>query len=288
MIQSMTAFARVSAQGEWGSATWEIRSVNHRYCDLTLRLPEHCRDLEGQLREYAKQQLNRGKIDCQCQFEPGPAVGASITLNQPLVESLVNAANTIAERAEQVYQLNPLDIMRWPGVVSTTEQDLAIAQQQVVALFEQAVAALLTQRQREGEALAAIITQRCEGIQAEIDKLLAIQPTLSEQQRERLRQRVADLSVDVDETRLEQEVAIIAQKADIAEEIDRLQTHLHELQRIIKQGGVVGRRMDFLIQECHREANTISAKATDLGITQSAVELKVLIEQMREQVQNIE
>jgi uncharacterized protein (TIGR00255 family) len=286
MIQSMTAFARVQAQGDWGSATWELRSVNHRYLDLNLYLPEEMRALEMPLRELSKTSLSRGKVDGKLQFTPGPKVDVNVKVNHSLVNALIKAAGEI--NLKEASPLRPLELMRWPGVVSIQETGLVESQEAVKALYLKGIEALTEARQREGAALSDCILQRCTTIDSQLEIIRAAQPAIVQRQREKLQNRVRDLMLEVDPTRIEQEIAILAQKMDIAEECDRLDTHVKEIMRTLKQGDAVGRRLDFLIQECHREVNTISSKSMDVGVTKAAVELKVLVEQMREQVQNIE
>lgn len=286
MIHSMTAFSRVQAQGEWGSAAWELRSVNHRYLDLNLYLPEDLRALEMPLRESAKSQLSRGKVDAKLQFSPGAHVDVELQVNHSLIQGLLKAAKEIDSGS--MASIRPLELLRWPGAVLVQESKLDEAQQAVADLYQQALASLVEARQREGAALADCIQQRVVSIREHLLTIRQAQPAIIQRQREKWMNRIADLPVEVDPGRVEQEVALLSQKMDIAEECDRLETHLNEIQRNLAQGGAVGRRLDFLIQECHREVNTITSKSIDVGVTHAAVELKVLVEQMREQVQNIE
>ncbi len=288
MIRSMTAFVRKQDRGEWGNATWELRTVNHRYFEISFRLPESVRDLEPKLRELSHHYAERGKLEVNLRFQPGMLVGSEIIINESLVNALQQAAQRINELTGQESSLRSADILRWPGVVDVSETDLDIAKKALLKLFEQALIDLQAARAREGAATASYFTDRLSKMQQQVDQVSAIQDEIVHAQRNKLKQRVADLSVQLDAQRLEQEIAIIAQKIDVAEELQRLQTHITEVTRILEKGGVIGRQLDFLMQELNREANTLSSKSVDTRVTKAAVELKVLIEQMREQVQNIE
>lgn len=288
MIRSMTAFVRKQEQGEWGSATWEIRTVNHRYLDLHFRLPEAVRDLEPKLREISQKLLQRGKMDISLRFQAGPQVGTQITINEPLVKGLMSAVDRINQLTAQESSLRSSDILRWPGVVDVTETELDVAKQATLDAFSHALADLIKGREREGAATATFMLERLTAMQQEIDDVRAIQDDILAAQRTKLEQRVAEIQAEVDPQRLEQELVILAQKIDVAEELQRLDQHIKEVTRIVTKGGVIGRRLDFLMQELNREANTLGSKSIDTRVTKAAVELKVLIEQMREQVQNIE
>lgn len=288
MIRSMTAFVRKHDRGEWGSATWELRTVNHRYFEMGFRLPESVRDLEPKLRELAHRYAERGKLEVNLRFQPGILVGSEININESLVKALQVATDRINQLTGQDSKLRSADILRWPGVVDVTETELDTAKQALLKLFEQALLELQDARAREGAATTDYFTDRLSKMQQQLNQVTAIQDEIVHAQRIKLKQRVADLNVQIDNQRLEQEIAIIAQKIDVAEELQRLQTHISEVTRILDKGGVIGRQLDFLMQELNREANTLSSKSVDTRVTQAAVELKVLIEQMREQVQNIE
>jgi len=286
MIHSMTGYARKEFKGDWGSAVWEIRSVNQRYLETYLRLPEQLRGLEPILRERFRKQLERGKVECNLRFESQSA-NAQIHVNEALAEQLIDNALWVIDRAGQG-QLNPLDVLRWPGVIAAQEQDMDELNTILLAGFDEVLAQFVESRQSEGEKLKALIEQRLEGIQGEITKVRALMPQILDWQRQKLIDRLAEAKLELEPTRVEQEIIMLAQRIDVAEELDRLGMHITETHKILKKGGACGRRLDFMMQEFNRESNTLGSKSINAEITQSAVELKVLIEQMREQIQNIE
>jgi len=282
----MTAYARREFKGDWGTAVWEIRSVNQRYLETYLRLPEQFRGLEPLLRERFRTSLERGKVECGLRFE-GPTEQAQLHINEGLAEQLIDSALWVIDRAGQG-QLNPLDVLRWPGVMAAQEQDMDALTQTLLAGFDQVLQEFIVARQSEGEKLKALIEQRLEGIQVEVTKVRAQMPAVIAWQRQRLLDKLADANIELESGRLEQELLLMAQRIDVAEELDRLETHIGETRKILKKGGACGRRLDFMMQEFNRESNTLASKSINADVTQSAVELKVLIEQMREQIQNIE
>ena len=286
MIHSMTGYARKEFKGDWGSAVWEIRSVNQRYLETYLRLPEQLRGLEPILRERFRKQLERGKVECNLRFESQTA-NAQIHVNETLAEQLIDNALWVIDRAGQG-QLNPLDVLRWPGVIAAQEQDMDELNTILLAGFDEVLAQFVESRQSEGEKLKALIEQRLEGIQGEITKVRALMPQILDWQRQKLIDRLAEAKLELEPTRVEQEIIMLAQRIDVAEELDRLGMHITETHKILKKGGACGRRLDFMMQEFNRESNTLGSKSINAETTQSAVELKVLIEQMREQIQNIE
>ncbi len=286
MIHSMTGYARKEFKGDWGSAVWEIRSVNQRYLETYLRLPEQLRGLEPILRERFRKQLERGKVECNLRFESQTA-NAQIHVNEALAEQLIDNALWVIDRAGQG-QLNPLDVLRWPGVIAAQEQDMDELNTILLAGFDEVLAQFVESRQSEGEKLKALIEQRLEGIQGEITKVRALMPQILDWQRQKLIDRLAEAKLELEPTRVEQEIIMLAQRIDVAEELDRLGMHITETHKILKKGGACGRRLDFMMQEFNRESNTLGSKSINAETTQSAVELKVLIEQMREQIQNIE
>ena len=286
MIHSMTAYARREFKGDWGTAVWEIRSVNQRYLETYLRLPEQFRGLEPLLRERFRASLERGKVECGLRFE-GPTDQAQLHVNEALAEQLIDSALWVIDRAGQG-QLNPLDVLRWPGVMAAQEQDMDALTQTLLSGFDQVLQEFIVARQSEGEKLKALIEQRLEGIQVEVTKVRAQMPAVIAWQRQRLLDKLADANIELESGRLEQELLLMAQRIDVAEELDRLETHIGETHKILKKGGACGRRLDFMMQEFNRESNTLASKSINADVTQSAVELKVLIEQMREQIQNIE
>lgn len=288
MIQSMTAFARAQAQGKWGSAVCELRSINHRYLELIVRLPETLHEFEAALREQIRNHVKRGKIECYIRYQPGEIGGTEITINAKLAQELYLANEKIASLLKSPAPINTMDILRWPGILQMAELDLEAIEDEITQLMEKALTDLIAARAREGEELKQLFLQRLESMKAEIAKVRQRLPGILKEQRERLTKRFADVKLELDTGRLEQEMILFSQKTDVTEELDRLDAHISEVRRILKQGGLAGRRLDFLMQELNREANTLGAKSVDVETTRSSVELKVLIEQMREQVQNVE
>ncbi|MGE6995871.1 YicC/YloC family endoribonuclease [Pseudomonas sp. NPDC047961] len=287
MIHSMTAFARAEQAGEHGTLIWEIRSVNHRYLEPHLRLPEAFRDLEGAVREALRKGLSRGKVECTLRFAEETA-GRSMQVDPERARQLISAAEKVAALIKQPAPLNPLEILAWPGVLVGDSTDPQALNNAALQLFHQALEQMKAGRLREGEELAHLINERLDAIGTETATLRSQVPQMLAAQRQKLIDRCAEMRVELDPQRLEQELVMLAQKSDVAEELDRLGTHVTEVRRVLKSGGAAGRRLDFLMQELNREANTLGSKAFDTRSTQAAVNLKVLIEQMREQVQNIE
>jgi uncharacterized protein (TIGR00255 family) len=287
MTQSMTTFASCSTQGTWGMATWEIRVVNHRYFDCALKIPEAFRSFEGGIRLQLQKQLHRGRIDCSLRFFPNSKGEPNISLNLPLVKKLLNAVQEVKGYLPMA-AIDPMKVLSWPQVLVTTDEDLTIIQEDILKLFEKTLDELSTTRDREGSTLAKLITDRLIVMTEIVSKIKNKMPKVLTEQRHKIIKRLEDASVNLDQSRLEQEMVYFAQKIDITEEIDRLEAHIKEVKRVLKSDkGPIGKRLDFLIQELNREANTLASKSVDIEITQDAVELKVLIEEMREQVQNI-
>jgi uncharacterized protein (TIGR00255 family) len=287
MVHSMTAFARAERAGTQGTLSWELRSVNHRYLEPHLRLPESFRDLEGAVREALRQGLSRGKIECTLRFTEENA-GKPLQVNRERASQLVAAAETVASLIKQPAALNPLEVLAWPGVLVADATDPQALNNDALALFNEALDELKAGRAREGADLAKLLDERLTSIKTEVATLRTLVPQMLATQRQKVLDRFADMKAELDPQRLEQEMVLLAQKSDVAEELDRLSTHVTEVRRVLKAGGQAGRRLDFLMQELNREANTLGSKAFDPRSTQAAVNLKVLIEQMREQVQNIE
>ncbi|RJX72412.1 YicC family protein [Vibrio sinensis] len=288
MIYSMTAYARKEVKGDWGTAVWEIRSVNQRYLETYFRLPEQFRGLEPVLRERFRQRLARGKVECALRFEANPSAKGELTINETLAQQVINAAEQVMKMTGESSRLNPFQVMQWPGVMEAPEQDMDSVNKDLLAGFDAAIGEFIEARGREGENMKALIDQRLAIISAEVIKVRARMPEILEWQRERLLNKFEDAKIDLDASRVEQELIILAQKSDVAEELDRLDSHVKETTSILKKGGAVGRRLDFMMQEFNRESNTLASKSISTDITASGVELKVLIEQMREQIQNIE
>jgi len=286
MIHSMTAFSRQDITADWGNASWEIRSVNQRYLETTIRLPEHLRSLEPILRERFRKRLKRGKIECNLRVESIDN-HTSLRINQALAKQVIEQANWVIEQANSG-SLNPLDVLKWPGVIATPEQDMELINQTLLTHFDLAINEFISARASEGENLTLMVTTRLASISELVAQVRQQMPDILIWQRERLSNKLADLRIETDNNRLEQELVMLAQKIDVAEELDRLDSHVSETNKIIKKGGACGRRLDFMMQEFNREANTLASKSINSDITQASVELKVLIEQIREQIQNIE
>lgn len=288
MISSMTAYARKEVNQPWGTASWELRSVNQRYLETYIRLPEQFRSLEPIIRERLRHRLTRGKIECHLRFELDPsAQHQELSLNQDLAKQILNAANWI-QSEHKSGEVNPIDVLRWPGVLSAKEQNLDTISQELLALLDSTIDEFIAVREREGKALRDLIIQRLEGITEQVEKIRHWMPQILEWQKERLQTKLAEANIELDSSRLEQEIVMMAQRIDVAEELDRLMTHVKETYAILKKNEAVGRRLDFMMQEFNRESNTIASKSINADVTASAIELKVLIEQIREQVQNIE
>ena len=291
MVQSMTAFTRQQLDRDYGSLAWEIRSVNHRYLEASVRVPESFRALENTVRDALRKQLNRGKVECQLRFQTEAADGApvsKISVDKELVKQLIEAGDVIGSLASDAATLSTAELLRWPGVIGTAELDKKALEHDALELFAVALKDLIATREREGAELSEFIGQRIDAIRAIVADVRLMMPDILAKQRENLLAKIAEIDIEIDPMRLEQEVALLAQKADIAEELDRLGAHINEVERVLRSDDQMGRRLDFLMQELNREANTLSSKSIVVETTRSAVDLKVLIEQMREQIQNIE
>jgi len=287
MIHSMTAFARVDVPYDSGSLQWEIRSVNHRYLELQFRLPDAFRDLEFPLRDVVRARLKRGKVDCSLRVSA--AVGpAHLEINRPVLLHLLATIEQLRRDAPEAAHSDPLELLRWPGVLVEPAQNVEAAKSAVASAFSQAIGALEAHRRREGALLADLIATKLDEIGHIADGIRRVVATLANTQRERLRARIGELSVDVDPDRLEQELVLVLQRSDVTEELDRLGVHIAEARKSLTREGPHGRHLDFLSQELNREANTIASKSILAETAQRAIELKVIIEQIREQVQNIE
>ncbi|MBO1897960.1 MULTISPECIES: YicC/YloC family endoribonuclease [unclassified Shewanella] len=287
MIQSMTAYARIEHKAQWGTASWEIRSVNQRYLETYLRLPEQFRSFEPVLRDRLRKRLNRGKIEVNLRYELADNSSNELQLNQDLAKQLLSAANWLKQEAGQG-ELSLTDILRWPGVLSAAEQDMDSVGADLMIAFDSAIDQFIEARGREGEAIKDMLLTRLDGVMEQVKVVREHMPTVMQYQRDKLTNRLADIAGELDPARIEQEMVLLAQKQDVAEEMDRLEAHVAEARRILKKGGSEGRRLDFMMQEFNRESNTLASKSISAEITSAAVELKVLIEQMREQIQNVE
>jgi len=287
-IRSMTAFARETLVSGQGDLTIELRSVNHRYLDCTFKLPEALRQLEPRLRDSASKKLARGKLDCMIRLQLNDESSSSLEIDNERLDKLLQSAETISQRLSESRALSSLEVLQFPGICRSEEISFDAFISGAMALFTKALLSLSESREREGEKLAGMVLSRLDSIEAELVIVRKLLPELMKQQRERVISRIAELNIEVDGNRLEQELVHLAQKADVEEELDRLDAHIAEVRRVLKKGGPCGRRLDFLMQELNREANTLSSKSQSSNTTMAAVELKVLIEQMREQIQNIE
>jgi len=290
MTASMTAFARRESLTPWGGLAWELRTVNHRYLELSFKLPDELRVIEPAARELLGKRLGRGKVDCHLRF--AAREGAEGVLDEALVARLMTLAHktqTLAAAAGgSVTPWRMVDLLRWPGVFKSGAVDTEGLQQAAIALLTETVNELAATRAREGAQLAAILKTRLDALGEIATQVRALLPEVRRNFRERLLARLGEVRAELDPARVEQELLLFAQKTDVDEELDRLVMHLTEVRRVLDDKGQTGRRLDFLMQELNREANTLGSKAADVRVTNAAVDLKVLIEQMREQVQNIE
>jgi uncharacterized protein (TIGR00255 family) len=284
----MTAFARAEAAGPWGQLSWELRSVNHRYLEVWLRLPDEMRALETTLRERIAARITRGKIEAGLRLVWNAAPAAEAALN-------MDGARRVAAWCEQLRPLlpgapgiSPLELLRWPGVLSEPPRDLEGVREQVLGALEAALDEFIATRRREGGKLAALLEQRCASLGALVNEVRVQRPAVMIRLRDKLLARIEELKVSPDPQRLEQELVFHAQRLDVAEELDRLEAHLGEARAILGKPEPAGRRLDFLMQEFNREANTLGSKSADTASTKASMEMKVLIDQMREQIQNIE
>ena len=287
MPRSMTAFARNTVDFSWGSITCELRSVNHRFLEAGFRMPETLRQVEMSLREIARKKLTRGKIDISLQVVLNND-DATVHIDMALASRTIEIAQTLAGELLNPAPISPLDIMRWPGVLNEQSVETENLHGAAIKTFTAAVDQLLEGRQREGDKLAEMIEERLCGIETQVTIVRENRPSILDHQRERLNETLENLRAQVDSDRLEQEMVIIANRTDVDEELDRLTAHVSEIRRVLKSEESIGRRLDFLMQELNREANTLGSKSIAGVTTQASVELKVLIEQMREQIQNLE
>ncbi len=288
MTKSMTAFARESRQGDEEELTWELRSVNHRFLEAFVRLPEELRSLESAVRERLAARLGRGKLDCTLRYAPTSGGAGRLSINRRYLEQILAAGEEVAAMVGRAGQPDPFDLLRWPGVLQEEERDLGALGQRALDLLDTALATLIATREREGERLAEMIRDRCQRLAASVTEVSARMPQVMVEVRQRILGRLEEVRTELDPNRLEQELALLAQRLDVDEEMDRMQAHVREVLSVLESREPVGRRLDFLMQELNREANTLGSKSSDVQVTRLAVEMKVLIEQMREQVQNIE
>jgi uncharacterized protein (TIGR00255 family) len=288
MILSMTGFAAVGAELPGCSLTVELRSVNHRYLDLQLRLPDELRGLESAVREVLTTELKRGKVDCRVALNRSTPGAATLAVNAERVVQLRDASTEVLRHAPGSSPLSIVEILRWPGVLTEPSLDAEALAAKTLALVQQALAELAASRAREGRKLNAVLEDRCRAIEQQIERVAPRVPAIHDAYVEKLGARLRDAGLDPDAERLKQELALFATKIDVAEEVSRLTTHVAEVRRVLATTGPSGKRLDFLMQELNREANTLASKSVDAELSHAALEIKVLIEQMREQVQNLE
>lgn len=287
-MRSMTAYGRTESILSSGVLSCEIRSVNHRYLELGLRLPEELRALEPRLREAVSRRLKRGKVDVAMRYQSAASDQQGLTLDHELARQVLEAANSLSGMGAQLSAVDPLKVLNWPGVVSTPAIDVDALRADALEVLSSALDDFVAAREREGEKTRAMLVERVDAIESIVTSVREIRPAVKARLKDKLLSRLSELDLPVDQSRLEQELVFAAQKLDVDEELDRLGAHVSEIRSIFKRREPVGRRLDFLIQEFNREANTLGSKSADSDTTGFSVELKVLIEQMREQVQNIE
>ena len=288
MIKSMTAFARCQITEAFGTLTWELRSVNHRYLDIHMRLPDELRGMEGRYREMLNARLDRGKLECCLRFKAEADIEAGVEVNQGFAKSMIHACEQLNSTLHQSSVINVIDILKWPGVVKEATLDMKPVVEASEVLLQQALDELISNREREGQRLENLIVQRCVAVAKIVMQVREQMPKIRDNHRQKILSRFEELIAEPDMERLEQELVYLVQKMDVDEELDRLSAHVEELRDVLGRDEAVGRRLDFLMQELNREANTLGSKSADIRMTQASVELKVLIEQMREQIQNIE
>ena len=288
MPLSMTSFARVDFDADYGRGAWELRSVNHRFAEIFVRLPEDFRSLEGAVRERIGASVKRGKLDCTLRFDTARTQFKALKVNDRAASEVVRAAQRISAMLGEKLDINPLDVLRWPGVTEVEEVDVDATAKLVLNSLDDALDQFLDGRLREGDKLKAVMLARLAGVRDQLVMLETRVPEIIESIRDRYQLRIRDLVDGLDESRVEQECAMLLQRLDVAEELDRLGAHVEEVARVLDLDEPVGRRLDFLMQELNREANTLGSKSAHIDTAGAAVNLKVLIEQMREQVQNLE
>ena len=288
MLRSMTAFARIESQHDQGGVQWEIRSVNHRYLDVNLRLPEDLRRLDPKVRERIGARLKRGKVDCTLRVLPSPEAAGGLSVDRDLAARVAHATRVVAELLPAAAPVSPVDILRWPGVVRAPAPDPDLIERIVLDELDHALSDLAGMREREGARIETMIRNRLDELVVEVSRVREILPAVVKAFGGRMRARLAEVDATLDEGRVEQELALVAQRMDVAEELDRLEAHVHEIRATLERPEPAGRRLDFLMQELNREANTLGSKSAAVTTSRASVDLKVLIEQMREQIQNVE
>jgi uncharacterized protein (TIGR00255 family) len=284
----MTGFARESVETDTGTLTWEIRAVNHRYLDVQFKLPEDLRPKEQAFRQQASSTLGRGKVECALYIRRAPDANSDLQIDTRLVELIGHRISDLTAKLPNVAAVNPIEILRWPGVVQQHELDVEPLSREASVLLDKALAAIDAMRASEGARIFDMLESRCVEIETIAASIRARMPDVLAAARAKQQARIAALDVEADPARLEVELALLATKLDVDEELDRLDSHLVEIRDALQSDKPVGRRLDFLMQELNREANTLASKSADAETTKAAVDLKVIVEQMREQVQNVE
>ena len=288
MIHSMTAYGRTEDKKNDNSIACEIRTINHRYLEISIRMPEELRSLEQKIREHISQKLKRGKIDCNIRIDKNTSKNDPLLINQDVLKKVIDAAENTSINLSNPSALSALDLIQWPGVLEKDSLEPTKINKSILKLLGQTLDVVIDTRKREGEKIKKMLVQRCSKIKKIVSNTQKKIPMIQKKLREKLKKRAKELVNELDNDRLEQELLFISQKMDIAEEIDRLLAHTEEVERVLDQSGPIGRRLDFLMQEMNRESNTLGSKSNHLHTSNASVELKVLIEQMREQIQNIE
>jgi uncharacterized protein (TIGR00255 family) len=288
MIHSMTGYASITRDLPQGALGVELRSVNHRYFDVSFRMPDDLRAIEPALRDLLAQKVNRGKIDCRIFFSASTSSARAPVLDEALVAQLLELESQIRARSEAASRLSVADILRWPGALGSEEVPVDVMRSSCLELLATAMDDFTASRRREGGKLAALVLERVSAIEAVLAQVRPRLPAIVDAHREKLATRFREALGSADDERIRQELTLFATRIDVDEEFSRLAAHLSEVRRILGSGGVVGKRLDFLMQELNREANTFGSKSVDVETTRASMELKVLIEQMREQIQNIE
>jgi uncharacterized protein (TIGR00255 family) len=284
----MTGFARRERQGAWGTLSCELRTVNHRYLEVSLRLPDELKALDNELRQLIAASLRRGKVDANIYLKSAAGNQRALELDLNLLDEVIARVQEVRKRIQDTAAISPLDVLRWPGVVRDAELDAAPIIAAALELARESLSELNETRQREGQRIRELLLARCAAMRAQTESVKLRLPEVSQRLRERIKDRISQLGMEPDNERLEQELVMYAHKMDVDEELDRLVGHLDEVQAALNSGEPAGRRLDFLMQELNREANTLSSKSQDSETTKAAVDMKVMIEQMREQIQNVE
>jgi len=288
MTNSMTGFSRCSSEQSTGSLVWELRTVNHRYLDIIVKLPEDLRGLESTVRQRVAETIDRGKVECHLRYKSAETHQSELLINEEYASAILKACQKISKPLHQPSEMNVIEVLKWPGVVLEPEKDLTPIMSAALSLFDQTLNELCESKKSEGQRLQLMLEERCAAMTRIVADERKRRPELINKTREKLLDRIKELSIEYDANRFEQEIAYIVQKMDVDEELDRMESHFVEITKILQRDEAIGRRLDFMMQELNREANTLGSKSTDIQTTQAAVDLKVLIEQMREQVQNIE